>query len=96
MNIVWVIIGPCVDSVEGLYIDGQCVNSGDDYHDKISVWIRGFIAGLRFTGIKDPVAVYELYDQHPSAERYLDGEDLPYKLSDLSKDGMDIHELDEE
>lgn len=36
------------DALEGVYIDGDLEFYGDDYHDKISEKIGGFILGLKW------------------------------------------------
>ena len=46
-KIEWVKISPETDGVDGLYINGKLVTQGDYYHDKISDYIAGFLAGLK-------------------------------------------------
>jgi hypothetical protein len=38
------------DGPTGIYVDGKLFKSGDYYHDKISDWAEGFVAGLKHAG----------------------------------------------
>ncbi len=38
------------DGVYALYIDGKLFKYGDYYHDKIEIWIKSFIEGVKWTG----------------------------------------------
>lgn len=48
MKIKVVKMNPGGDSVTALYVDDRLRVQGDQYHDKISDWIKGFLAGLKF------------------------------------------------
>lgn len=43
------------DGFHALYIDGKLIVYGDDYHNKIQDYIRGFIDGIEFTGMKPEI-----------------------------------------
>ncbi len=36
------------DGIHALYINGKLHHYGDYYHDKIEIWIKGFIDGLKY------------------------------------------------
>ena len=51
MNIVIKQCETCFSYAE-VYIDGELVMSGDEYHNKISSKIEGFLEGLNYTKTK--------------------------------------------
>ena len=44
-------INPEGDGVTALYIDGDLHTHGNEYHDKIDVWISGFLDGLKYAEV---------------------------------------------
>jgi hypothetical protein len=71
------------DGVYALYIDGKIHTYGDEYHNDINAWIRGFIDGLEWIGAdidyktlycKDNDIIYNIVDM---------AEEPPSQLSDL-------------
>jgi len=84
-KIEWVKVSPETDGVDGLYINGNLVTQGDYYHDKISEYIAGFLAGLKYNGAwAGEYTVWELNFEHERATDITElGEKLPDKLTDL-------------
>lgn len=39
------------DDVHAVYINGELHKHGDYHHDKIKIWIKAFIEGIKYTGI---------------------------------------------
>ena len=49
-EVVHVSIRPHYDGLDGLYVNGELVTGGDEYHDKAHDRIEAFIAAMRFMG----------------------------------------------
>lgn len=47
MNITIVTFNPTGDTVEALYIDNELLHYGDEYHNQINTFLKGFIEGLK-------------------------------------------------
>lgn len=61
------------DGAIALYINGELYFYGDEYHDKISVKIKSFIEGVKWSGVD-----IEYYDY------YCEDEDINYKVSEMA------------
>lgn len=42
---------PSGDGTTGVYIDGVIFKYGDEYHDDISSWLKGFLDGIKWSGV---------------------------------------------
>ena len=80
------------DPVYGLYINGDLHKYGDNYHDDMDTWIKGFCDGLKWAGINldykilycnDPHWVYQLVEMGGTPPNQL--ETLDGKLSDKAQ-----------
>ena len=72
------------DGVTAVYVDGKLHRHGDPYHDSITQWIDGFVAGLKFAKVKVKVnKVYLAGDNQWVARVSEDGDLPPKKLKDL-------------
>lgn len=89
-DIDWVKISPETDGVDGLYIDCKLVTQGDYYHDKISDYIAGFLAGLKYSGVwSGKYRLRELNHEHETATNIVElGERLPDLILDLPIEDM--------
>jgi hypothetical protein len=50
-HIFTVVRFPEGEGVTAIYIDDVLLKYGDYYHDKIDDWIKGFLEGVRWSGI---------------------------------------------
>lgn len=50
ISVVWVKINPEGDGTSALYVNGRMVEGGDEYHNKISARIEGWLSCLTFMG----------------------------------------------
>ncbi len=84
MVIQHVLIAPETDGVDGLYIDGKLVLSGDAYHDSIGSRIEGFLAGMHYMGWNGVWEKLSLSYEHPYAIKiYQRGDPMPESFSNL-------------
>lgn len=77
-------IAPAVDGVEGLYINGELVEWGDEYHHDIGARIDGWLAAIRHQRILHVYEEWELDDELDVARDYYElGEPMPDNFNDL-------------
>lgn len=50
LELVHVVVHPEGDGMEGLYLDGEQLVAGDEYHDHIGSYIKGVMHGLAAMG----------------------------------------------
>ena len=73
------------DGVSGLYNKlGILVLSGDQYHDKITEKIEGYLLGWTSLAGKVPHVEHRCYNSSKAVEKYCDyGMPLPQKLNNI-------------
>lgn len=74
---------PDGDWVKAIFIDGELFRYGDEYHDKISTYIDGFIDGFKASKIPVNVRRGECIDYELEDSIVLDGGSPPktmYKI----------------
>lgn len=76
------------DGVLALYVGGNLYKYGDEYHDKIEDYIRGFVDGLKFIlGIAMTYEKITLHQYHPLIDKVCsEGYSPPEKLIDIDVD----------
>lgn len=57
-TIFYVQINPSEDGIQGLYVEGELILGGDDYHDEIRKVIPAFIDGLKYCGWEGEVRTF--------------------------------------
>lgn len=80
-----VTISPEFDGRMGLYIDRELVLEGDEYHDRISSRIEGFLEGLTHAGWEFDSIHWYLSEEHPAAHGIACG-GLPVNFGDFPKE----------
>lgn len=81
--LVSVYFGGYGDGSTGLYINGELIREGDEYHDKIDQVIEGFTECLDFLKVE-----YEYSTKMASEDLVTkiteEGEDIPSRLSEVT------------
>jgi hypothetical protein len=72
------------ESVSAIYVDDVLLKYGDYYHDKINDWIKGFLEGVRWSGINLEESKFTCGDDKIS-EDVCDGGIPPQSLSDVPR-----------
>jgi hypothetical protein len=71
------------DGVHALYINGQMFKYGDDYHDKIEIWIKAFIEGIKWSGVDVIEDTIECKDEEMCNSISGDGDFPPKNIVDV-------------
>jgi hypothetical protein len=78
---------PDGDGVTAIYVNNQLNFFGGEYHEKISVFVAGFLNGLALVDAGAIVCRYSLGDDHPlSKEVTEDGKIPPAYFTELPRD----------
>jgi flavin-dependent dehydrogenase len=90
MKIDYVHVNPGGDYYSSMYIDGQLKYSGDEYHDKITVFFDGYESALRdYLQIKS-ITVHNAEHEEWEDKEYRPSADLHEYLGRLAEDDFQI------
>lgn len=85
MRVDYVMIAPETDGVQGLYIDGECVLAGDDYHDHIRVAVCFYLLGMKKMGWNGSYTEYTIDGNESYAKEFYEmAELLPERFTALT------------
>ena len=76
------------DGVTALYINSDLHKYGDEYHNDIGSWIRGFIDGLKWSGINVVEEIIRSKSEYWCQQTSEYGCPPPNQLEDIYKDGQ--------